>query len=48
MYYGLTFYTDKSLDRGGVAFSIWPEGIKELAFGKRKYVDINPLVSEQY
>ena len=48
MYYGLTFSTDKSLDRDAVTFSIWPEGIKELAFGQRKYVDINPLISEQY
>lgn len=48
MYYGLTVSTDKSLDRDAVTFSIWPEGIKELAFGKRKYVDISPLVSEQY
>lgn len=48
MYYGLTFSTNKSLDRDAVTFSIWPEGIKELAFGERRYVDINPLISEQY
>ncbi len=35
-----TYSADESLDRQAIVFSIWPEGIKELAIGKRNYVGI--------
>lgn len=38
--YGLTFSADASLDRKAVVFSIWPQGIKELAIGQRRYMGI--------
>ena len=37
VYYGITISTDESLDRDGIVFSIWPEGVKELGIGSRKY-----------
>lgn len=37
MYYGFTISVDESLDRNAITFSIWPEGIKELAVGSRRY-----------
>ena len=38
--YGLTYSADGSLDRQAIVFSIWPEGIGELAIGSRKYMGI--------
>jgi len=38
MYYGLTLAADESLDRQSVMFSIWPQGVKELAIGNRRYM----------
>ena len=35
-----TYSSDMSLDRQAIVFSIWPQGVKELAIGKRKYVGI--------
>jgi hypothetical protein len=40
MYYGLTFAADESLNRQSVVFSIWPQGVKELAMGRREYVGL--------
>ena len=40
MLYGLTFAIDESLKRNSVVFSIWPQGVKELALGSRKYVGL--------
>jgi hypothetical protein len=37
MFYAMSFSLDESLDRSSVMFSIWPQGIKELAVGSRKY-----------
>jgi len=34
----LTYSTDESLKRQAIIFSIWPEGIPELAFGERRYM----------
>lgn len=46
MYYGFTFATDESLKRKSVVFSIWPQGVKELAMGRRKYIGLVGPVSE--
>ncbi len=35
-----TVSIDESLDRQAVMFSIWPEGIKELAIGERRYMEL--------
>ncbi|MBN1456745.1 MAG: hypothetical protein JW912_02710 [Sedimentisphaerales bacterium] len=48
MYYALSASSDESLDREAIVFSIWPEGVRELAFGERRYVGTNRLSSEEY
>jgi len=40
IYCGLTFTADQSLDRQAIIFSIWPEGVSELAVGSRRYVGL--------
>ncbi len=40
LYYGFTFSADQSLDREAIVFSIWPQGVKELAVGSRRYVGL--------
>ncbi len=40
IYYGFTFSADRSLDRQAIVFSIWPEGVKELAIGSRRYMGL--------
>jgi hypothetical protein len=46
MYYGFTFAMDESLKRKSVVFSIWPQGVRELAMGRRKYVGLVGSLSE--
>jgi hypothetical protein len=46
MYYGFTFAIDESLKRKSVVFSMWPQGVKELALGRRKYVGLVGSSSE--
>jgi hypothetical protein len=46
MYYGFTFSADESLKRKAVVFSIWPQGVKELALGRRRYIGLVGPVSE--
>ena len=41
IYYGFTISTDESLDSSSIVFSIWPEGIKDLAVGSRKYYGLS-------
>jgi len=38
IYWGLTYSTDESLERQAVVFSIWPEGVPEMAIGPRRYM----------
>lgn len=38
VYWGLTYSVDASLDRQSVGFSIWPQGVRGMAFGDRKYI----------
>ncbi|MDD5326224.1 MAG: hypothetical protein PHY02_00225 [Phycisphaerae bacterium] len=40
MYYGLTLSVDETLDRESVVFSIWPQGVPEMGFGQRRYMDL--------
>lgn len=40
MFYALSFSFDQSLKRNSVLFSIWPQGVKELAAGSRKYTGL--------
>jgi hypothetical protein len=34
----LTYSADESLDRQAIVFSIWPQGVPEMAIGKRSYM----------
>jgi lipopolysaccharide export system protein LptA len=47
VHYGFTFAADQSLDRQSVIFSIWPEGVKELALGSRRYTGVSGLTANQ-
>jgi len=40
LFYALSFSFDESLDRNAVLFSIWPQGVKELAVGSRSHVGL--------
>jgi hypothetical protein len=40
VYWGLTYSVDSSLDRYSVGFSLWPQGVKGLGFGDRKYAGV--------
>ncbi|MHC4636464.1 MAG: LPS-assembly protein LptD [Planctomycetota bacterium] len=40
MFCSLTLSSDDSLDQQSVVFSIWPQGVQELAIGSRRYTDI--------
>jgi hypothetical protein len=41
IYCGLTYSADQSLDRQAIVFSIWPQGVPELAIGERRYMGYN-------
>ncbi len=41
IYYGFTISADESLDSSSIVFSIWPEGVKDLAIGSRKYYGLS-------
>ena len=40
IYCGFTYSADASLDRQAVVFSIWPQGVPELALGERRYMKL--------
>jgi hypothetical protein len=40
MYWGLTFSADESLKRQAIIFSVWPQGVQELAIGPRRYMGL--------
>ena len=40
MYCGFTYSADASLDRQAIVFSIWPQGVPELAIGQRRYIGL--------
>jgi hypothetical protein len=37
---GLTYSADESLKKQAILFSIWPEGVKELGLGPRRYMKV--------
>lgn len=47
LYYGLTFAADESLDRQSLVFSLFPQGVDELALGRRKYTALaGPIIDD--
>ena len=40
LFYAMSFSIDESLDNNSIVFSIWPQGVKELAIGSRRYVGL--------
>jgi hypothetical protein len=40
LFWGLTYSADGSLARQSIVFSIWPEGVPEMAIGSRRYVGL--------
>ncbi|MFH1370751.1 MAG: hypothetical protein ABII09_05640 [Planctomycetota bacterium] len=38
VFWSLTFGADASLDRQAIVFSIWPQGVPEIAVGSRRYI----------
>ncbi len=41
LYFSLTFSVDESMDQHSIVFSIWPEGVPELAIGLRRYMGLD-------
>ncbi len=48
LYTGLTFSADSSLDTQSVVISIWPQGVPELAVGKRGVIGVGGQEFEGY
>jgi len=46
VYWGLTYSADESMDRQAIVFSIWPQGVPEMAIGPRRYSGLG--ASENY
>ena len=46
VYWAFTLSSDSTLDRTGIMFSIWPEGLKEMTFGSRKYYGLTGTTSK--
>lgn len=46
VFYGLTLSVDESRDESSIVFSIWPQGIKDLTFGNRKYASFRDGILE--
>jgi hypothetical protein len=40
LYFAFTYSADESLDQHAVIFSIWPEGVPEMALGSRRYMGL--------
>jgi hypothetical protein len=40
MYYGFTYSSDSSLDRQAIVFSVWLQGVPELAIGPKRYMGL--------
>ncbi len=47
MFYGLSYTMDGTRDRQSVMLSIWPQGVKELALGNRRYYGATSPVREE-
>lgn len=46
MFYALTFSADESLNRNAVLFSVWPQGVDELAVGSRRFTGLTGARTE--
>jgi hypothetical protein len=44
IYCSLTYSADESMDRQAVVFSIWPQGVPEMALGPRRYMGLSEPV----
>ena len=40
LFWSLTYSNDESMDRHSIAFSLWPQGIPDLAFGPSRYMEL--------
>jgi hypothetical protein len=40
MFYAVSVSFDDSLDRNAIMFSIWPQGIREMAVGSRRHAGL--------
>ena len=40
LFWSVTYSNDESLDRSSVVFSLWPQGIPDLAFGSKTHMDL--------
>ncbi len=40
LFWGLTYSVDASRDEHSIGFSLWPQGVKELGFGERRYAGL--------
>jgi hypothetical protein len=47
LFYSLEMSLDQSRDSSSVMFSVWPEGVKEIAFGSRRYTGLVGARTEQ-
>jgi hypothetical protein len=47
LFYSLEMSLDESLDNKSIMFSVWPEGVKELALGSRRYTGLVGARTEQ-
>ena len=41
VYCGFTFSADASLDRQAIVFSVWPQGVRDLGIGPRRYMGLS-------
>ncbi|MGA2916107.1 MAG: LPS assembly protein LptD [Sedimentisphaerales bacterium] len=41
LYYALTYRADRTLDNTAIVLSIWPEGVRELSLGSRRYMGLD-------
>jgi hypothetical protein len=40
LYWAITYSADESLKKNAIVFSMWPQGVPEMAFGQRQYVGL--------
>ena len=46
LYAGLTLSIDESREENSIMFSIWPQGVKDLTFGDRRYASFRDGILE--
>jgi hypothetical protein len=40
LFWAVTYSRDESLDRQSIGISLWPQGVPDLVFGQRKYMEL--------